>query len=119
MAEALRVGIWIYTALSVAGVLLAVVTLVDGTANLIVVLRLRHARSGAAWLWLGIGATAFIAQLVHAVIGLFAVIRPAVPIPATELGGYVALVSGIGLAALVVLAIQIATILGRAALRHR
>lgn len=119
MAELLRVGVWVYTALSVAGVALAVVTLVDGATNLIVVLRLRHARTSAAWLWLAIGATAFITQLQHAVIGLYVVIRPPVPIPAGELGGYVVLVAGIGLAALIVLAIQIVTVFGRSALRHR
>ena len=109
-----RTGIWVYTGEAVLGVLLAVVALVDGTLNLLAVRRSGNGRQAAAWLWLGIGATAFIAQAKLAVIVLVVVAGPPSPVRSST----IPLVVGFVLAGGVVLAIQIATIAGRSALRR-
>jgi hypothetical protein len=114
-----RAGIWTYSLLAALGVVLALSALVDGVLNLRAVQRLGNGRHGAAWLWLGIAATALIAQAKLAIIGAVVVLRPARPLPPDQLAGDALLVLVFLIGGLAVLGIQVATIAGRSALRHR
>jgi hypothetical protein len=108
-----RAAVWVYTGEAGIGVLMALVALGDGLANLRVAWPVPTLRS-TALLWVGLAITALISQAKLAVLGLIVVSAPIRPVR----GYTLPLTIGFILAAAIVLCIQVAMVVGRASLRR-
>ncbi len=117
MARAILLGEWTYTIEAAVGSVLALVAIIDGWRNLLVVRRGGNGRQAAAWLWIGLAVVALTEQAKQAVLGLVVVLGPQSPEAASR-PSTIPIIVGFVVTTAAVLGIQVAMIVGRAALRR-